>query len=153
MVVPAAKVRALCTSSEASLVRLSRKAELARLHRAEVKKLAARARTLRDKWREAGRRQAVAGKSKQPAATNSQVKEEIIREAQERFEARLTELEKKDAVPKATRRETITKLRRNAEHRAKRAAVRKGMSAAEDLLNTAPRKAKPAATARKAKRS
>jgi hypothetical protein len=151
MAVPAAKVRALCTAPEASLVRFSRKAELAQLNRAEVKKLATQARSLRNKSREAGRKQSVAGKGDQAAATNSQLKEEIFREAQERFEARLAELEKKGPAAKAKLRPAVTKKGRSAEHRAKRAAVRKGMTAVEDLLNAAPRKAKPAT--RKAKRS
>ena len=57
MTVSAAKVKALCTSAEASLVRASRKTDLARLDGAEVKKLADRARELRDKWRDLNRGQ------------------------------------------------------------------------------------------------
>ncbi|HVU88986.1 MAG TPA: hypothetical protein VHD36_16800 [Pirellulales bacterium] len=149
MTVPAAKVKALCTSAEASLVRTSRKADLARLDRAEVKKLADRARALRDKWRDLNRRQPRGKAANAEAATNSNLKEEIFREAQDRFDARLAQLDKGDAAPAGKSRPKITKERRAAEHRATRAAVRKGMAAAENLINVEKRREVPAPKAKK----
>ncbi len=74
MTVPAAKVKALCTASEVSLVRSSRKAELAQLDGAEVKKLAILARQLRDKWRDLNRRQSRArGPKNDPARRGHQL--------------------------------------------------------------------------------
>lgn len=150
MTVPAAKVKALCTSAEASLVRASRKADLTRLDRAEVKKLADRARALRDKWRDLNRSQSRGKGATHDAAavSNSKLKEEIFREAQESFDAHLAKLDKDGAAAAQKPRAKVTKERRAAEHRATRAAVRKGMSAAEDLLNVekrskAPRHAAP----------
>ncbi len=145
MPVPAAKVKALCTASEAARCCASRKAELEKLDGAEVKKLAILARQLRDKWRDLNRRQSRArGPKNDPHAadTNSHVKEEIFRDAHARFEERITELQKAGVSTNAEPR-TNTKKHRGAEHRAACAAVRKGMTAAEDLLNAEKRRAAP----------
>ena len=57
MTIPASKVRSCCTSSETALVRASRKGELEQLSHAALKRLAVRAGTLSDKWRDLGRGQ------------------------------------------------------------------------------------------------
>ena len=145
MPVPAAKVKALCTASETTLVHSSRKAELAQLDGAEVKKLAILARQLHDKWGDLNRRQSRAhGATHAPhdVDTNSHVKEEIFRDAHARFEERMLELQKAGVSTDAQPR-TNTKKHRGVEHRATRAAVRKGMSAAEDLLNAERQRAAP----------
>jgi hypothetical protein len=135
MAIPASKVRAICTASEAELVRASRKSELDKLSHAEVEKLLGQARKLFRKWRDLGRDQARA-RSQQVGfgekAANTKLKVELFGETVTRLEAQLAKLDKVEAGAKAT---AVTKKDRSAEHRATRAAVRKGMTAAGDLEN------------------
>ena len=134
MAVPASKVRSICTASEAALVRGSRKSELDQLSHAEVEKLLGQARKLFRKWRDLGRSQARARSQKVgfgEKAANTKLKVELFGETATRLEARLAKLDK-DAGAKAA---SLTKKDRSAEHRATRAAVRKGMTAAGDLEN------------------
>jgi hypothetical protein len=141
MTIPASKVRALCSESEIAIVRASRKPELAKLSRAEVKRLAIRARKLRDKWQIVARDQSRA-RSRLVGATqadkNTQLKAEIFRDALDVFEARLKQLDESGA-PTARKSRPKAKKERTAEHRATRAAVRKGITAAADLLNDTSR--------------
>lgn len=141
MTVPAATVRSLCTESEAALVRASRKPGIDELSRAELKRLAVRARKLFDKWNALARAQART-KSQQTGLgdkpQNTQRKAEIFREAVEKLEARLAQAEA--AAGGTKRAKPKTKKSRAAEHRATRAAVRKGLTVAEDLVNSTPRK-------------
>jgi hypothetical protein len=143
MTIPAAKVKSLCTDSEVALVRASRKPELEKLPPARVKQLADRARKLATKWQQLEREQSrnrsrKAGFGESDA--NTRLKAEIFRDAQSGFEAQLARLEKSPAPVKGAAR--TTKKDRSAEHRATRAAIRKGMTAAEDLMNLASAKPK-----------
>jgi len=134
MAIPASTVRAICTASEAELIRASRKSELDKLSHAEVEKLLSQARKLSKKWRDLGRDQARARSQKVgfgEKAANTKLKVELFGETVTRLEARLAKLDK-DAGAKAA---SVTKKDRSAEHRATRAAVRKGLTAAGDLEN------------------
>ncbi len=157
MTIPAAKVKALCTESEAALVRASRKGELELLSHAEVKQLAVRARKLVGKWRDLKRGQSrtrgrEAGFGE--ADANTKLKKQLFLEALTSFEARLEKLEAKGAHTAAKPAPKTTKKHRTVEHRATRAAVRKGMVAAQDLVNSElmsePAPAAPAPVAAKA---
>ena len=136
MVVAAAKVRLLCTDAEAALVRSSRKPELEQLSKVEIKRLAVQARKLADKWRGLARgqsrdRRKATGSSE--LDKNTKLKAQIFRDAQDALEA---ELNKPAAAPIAiTKPIPPSSKQRTSEHRKVRAAVRKGMAAAEDLMN------------------
>lgn len=143
MTISAAKVRLVCTSSEADLVRASRKPALAELSYAEVKRLAARARKLSVKWQDLGQGQARARSRQAGLGTvdsNTALKAEIFREALTSLEARLAKLEAAADTATKKKAKPTTKRDRNVEHRATRSAVRKGMTAVEDLLNTRKKK-------------
>ena len=160
MTIPASKVKSLCTDSEVALVRASRKGELEQLSHAQVKRLAARARKECDKWRDLKRGQARI-RSRQlgfgDAASNTKLKQQVFRDALTSFEARLAKLDASES--RASEKSAgKTKKDRSTEHRATRAAVRKGMTAVQDLVNsqvkevekpadTPPAKSAPAAKA------
>jgi hypothetical protein len=153
MAIAASKVKAICSAAEVKLVRASRKGEIEKLTPAEVKRLAAQAKKLADKWHSLGRGQSRARNRKVgfgEADANTQLKGQIFREALEAFQAKLAQPEKlaggsgKSAAKKS-------KQDRAAEHRATRAAVRKGMTAVEDLLDESEQpKKKPAKAAKPA---
>jgi hypothetical protein len=150
MTVPASKVRSCCTTSEVALVRASRKGQLEKLSQSELKRLAVRARSLFDKWRDLGRGQSRARGRKVGFGeldANTGLKAQIFRDALHSFEAQIKKLAGSTA-PTAKATKPKLKRHRTAEHRSTRAAVRKGMAAVEDLLNTpGQRGKKPAATA------
>jgi hypothetical protein len=141
MPVPAAKVKALCSSTEAELVRKSRPPQIKSLSLAEVKQAKARARKLADKWQGQTHKQSRAQKgSKGAAATdsNTQLKAEIFREALNAFEARQTELEAKGAKPaakKAPAKKAPSKKVKAASHRGARAAIRDELALVTEVLN------------------
>ncbi len=144
MIVPASKVKALCSASETALVRSSRKPQLEQLSATELKRLSARARKLFDKWQALGREQARARSragTPKSDASNTALKTQIFRDALTSFEARLAKLAK-SAESTAKKSKPKTKKVRAAAHRATRAAVRKGMTAVEDLVNASARKRK-----------
>ncbi len=138
MPVPAAKVKALCTSSEADLVRNSRPPQIKALSLAQVKQAKARARKLSDKWqgqlhkqvRQQNRVKGVAA-----ADSNTQLKAEIFREALAAFEARQADLEAKGAKPAAKKSKTPSKKSRAVGHRSTRAAIRNELALVGEVLN------------------
>jgi hypothetical protein len=147
MAVTVSTIKALCTQSEAALVKKSR--QLEQFTAAELKKLSARARKLSYNWHAVAR-----GKSRArgresgfgEAAANTKTKAQIFRDALVRFEARLAEVGAELSAAGKRARRGASKRERSAEHRARRAAVRKGLTAAEDLLNAEARpQPKPAA--------
>ncbi len=145
MTIAASRVKALCTPTETALVRASRKGQLENLSSEVLKKNAALAKKLADKWRDLGRDQSrvrsrATGHGEHDS--NTQVKEQIFREAHTAFTAQLAAIGNGGTSAKASTKPK-SKRDRNTEHRATRAAVRKGMSAVEDLLNAEkPRRAK-----------
>jgi hypothetical protein len=136
MTIPKSKVKSLCTNSEVALVRASRKGEIEKLSHSQLKRFAVRARKHFDKWRDLGRRHARTRSRLDSGdlGANTKLKAQIFREALDSFQARSTELEAAN-VPAAKKSQRKTKRDRSAEHRTTRAAVRKGMTAVEDLLN------------------
>ncbi|HEX5446587.1 MAG TPA: hypothetical protein VFW87_22405 [Pirellulales bacterium] len=138
MTIPASKVKSICTRSEAALVRASRKGELEHLSPAELKNRTAQARKLADKWQGLVRSQSRT-RSRQAGygdtSANTALKAQIFREALASFQSRLAELDGTKG-PAARPAKPKSKRERSATHRASRAAVRKGMTAVEDLLNT-----------------
>lgn len=149
MTIPAVKVKSICTKEEIALVRASRAPELEQLSAVEVKRLAVRARELFNKWQALSRKQSRQSGRQTGASEvdkNTRMKVEIFREARATLEARLEKIGAAvaaGATPVPTPRHK-TKVDRNAEHRVTRAAVRKGMTAVEDLLNAGRKRAKPA---------
>ena len=137
MTIPASKVRSLCTSSEIALVSASRKPELDQLSHAEVKRLAVRAQSCSTSgkvWVVASRATAD-GSLVQVISTQIRSSSEIFRDALENFEARLANPATSVAPAVRTTRPK-TKKSRSGGHRTARAAIRKGMTAVEDVLNT-----------------
>lgn len=137
MAIPASKVKAVCTDAEIALVRASRKGEIDQLSPQRIQQLAARTRKLLRKWQGLARGQArtrgrQAGHGE--ASANTKLKVEIFSEALEHFEMQLKKLGKSTAAS-AGKASRSRKKERSAEHRARRAAVRKGMTAATDLSN------------------
>jgi hypothetical protein len=151
MTIAASKVKAICSASEIKLVRASRKGEIEKLSPAEVKRFAAQAKKLADKWRSLGRGQARSRNRKVgfgEAAANTQLKSQIFGDALAAFETKRAELEK--SVDSSAKQSPIkSKKDRTTEHRTVRAGIRKGMAAAEDLLNTAKQAKKKAKVASK----
>lgn len=147
MVVSAAKVRSLCSASEAALVRFSRKGEIEQLTPARLKQLSARAKKLADKWKDLGRSQS-RGRGRElgtaNAEANTKLKAQIFEEALQSFEARLAKVAtapaKTGKVSKTAAPKRPTKKTRAVEHRATRASTRKTLAAKEAKLNAKPRK-------------
>jgi hypothetical protein len=136
MSIAASKVRTICTSSEAALVRASRRPQIAQLSHADVRRLSNRARKLFDKWQGLSRAQS-RGRSRAKglgeSAANTQLKTEIFRDALESLNARLAALDG-SGNPKGSARKT--KRSRRAEHRAARAATRQGMVTTQRQVNS-----------------
>jgi hypothetical protein len=135
MTISETKLSALCNSSEIQVVRASRRPELNQLTHAELKRLAARARKLADKWHGQSRsqarkisRQVGSGLS----SRNTSLKSQVFSEALHAIGARLAELET-PAQGRAKSRPKTRKIR-NAGHRATRAKVRKGLARSSDNL-------------------
>ena len=78
---------------------------------------------------------------KSDLAENTRIKEQIFRDALDAFEAQLA---KPAVAAPAAKPIPPTSKERSSEHRATRAAIRKGLTATEDLLNTKAAKKKPA---------
>ena len=129
MAISAAKVSSLCNNSELQLVQASRSPELNRLSHAELKRLAARARKLADKWLGQYRSQARI-RSRQTgtgaAASNTRLKAQVFSDAFRNMQARLAELDAPVAAGAKSRPKT--KKVRNASHRKTRAKVRKALA-------------------------
>jgi hypothetical protein len=139
MTVPAAKVKEICTAQEAALVRSSRSPALGKLTPAEVKKNAARARKLYDKWLALSRGQSRA-KSKKTgfgeSKANTSLKLEILGDALKSFENKLSKLESVTG----TKKKAKTKKARSAGHRAARAEIRAELALEKETLKKTPSK-------------
>lgn len=138
MAVPASKVKAICTTAEASLVRASRKPVLNELTSAELKRNAVRARKLFDKWQGLSRGQSRDRRRRTGSSDidpNTQLKAQIFREALDGFEAQLAKTDQ--AAPRTgnSARAKATKKIRGSEHRATRAAVRKAATVVKKSIN------------------
>ncbi|QEG37183.1 hypothetical protein [Bythopirellula goksoeyrii] len=131
MPVPAAKVKEVCSTQEAKLVRSSRRPELGKLTPSQVKQHAARARKLYEKWLALSREQSRA-KSKKTgfgdSQANTKLKVEIFGDALKSFEAELAKIDPQSTPKKKAK----TKKARSAGHRAARAEVRAKLRAEVD---------------------
>jgi len=129
MVVPAAKVKEICTATEVVLVRNSRAPSINLLTPAELKQHAARARKLYDKWLALSRSQARARSGKVgfgETQANTELKLQIFADALKNFEGQISKqqpiaISSKSVAPK-------TKKSRNLGHRATRAEIRDELS-------------------------
>ena len=121
MTVSIQKARALCTKPELALFKASLPKTVATLTPAVLKRDVARARNLRDKNRQLGKKQARGGKEGERTALKAQ----LFDEALGRFQAQLAVLEKA-AKKKATRQRARTaknpKARRSAKAKAAKSA-------------------------------
>ncbi len=156
MVVPASKVRALCTESETNLVRASWRPVLGQLTAAQAKRNAARARKLFDKWQKLDRDQSRSHRRKTGSGvrnTQTSVKVEIFQDAMLRFEGRLQELQTAALTPAAGRSKKKAKVKKaTPDHRGSRAVTRKLMRDAEEAMQPPKQRAKSKrATAKKPK--
>jgi hypothetical protein len=129
MTVSETKLSALCNSSEIQVVRASRRPELNQLTHAELKRLAARARKLADKWQ--GQSRSRARKMSRQIGSgistrNTSLKSQVFSEALRAIGVRLAELEA--PAPGTAKSRPKTKKLRNAGHRATRAKVRKSLA-------------------------
>ncbi len=144
MTIPASKVRTLCSTAEAALVRASRKPELEQLTPAQLKRLANQAKKLSDKWADLGRTQSRARNRKVgfgDVDANTKLKAQIFSDALASLEAKLAKAEKSTVSATKTLKPK-TKKDRNADHRSDRAAVRKGLAMIEDSIKSRAKKKK-----------
>ncbi len=125
-----AKARELCSASELRLVEASRRQEIGQLSEAQLKRNVARARKLRDKWRDLAARQTRQVQQQQRSRVTdrnarSAEKQAIFDEVLARFEARLEKVSSGAAAP-GTRQAAArpSKRKRTLRHRETRAAVR-----------------------------
>ena len=147
MSVPASRVRSVCTAAEVKLVRASRRPEVQRLTPAELRRYAAQARKLMDKWQAQSRRQSRSQQSGEEGqnSTNTSLKEQIFREAVESFELHLATQTARGTHPGDKARPPMAKKKRAASHRRSRTTARLGLASTENELNSPPgqrRKAK-----------
>ena len=139
MAIPAAKVKEICTPQEAALVRSSRNPALGKLTPAELKKNAARARKLYDKWLAQSRGQSRASSKKTgfgESKPNTSLKVEIFGDALKSYEDKLAKL------PAATgpKQKPKTKKARGAGHRSARAEIRHELALEKESLKKPAKK-------------
>ncbi|MBS0260697.1 MAG: hypothetical protein JSS02_01975 [Planctomycetes bacterium] len=132
MLVPASKVKSICTSAEIELVRASRKPDLNLHTPAQLKRLSLRARKLFEKWQDQGRAQA-RNKSQETGAGSvaerTHLKIQVFADALQSFEARLAKLEAAPSASAVKSKSKAKKKGRVAANRATRAQVRKDLAA------------------------
>ncbi len=147
MPISVAQAKSLCNDSELSLVKASTRTEIGKLPVAQLRQKVARARKLRDKWRDQALTQRRATQTAQRARqtdanARSEEKATLFAEVLERFETQLTKLEAKGA-PAGSAPKRLTKRAKSAEHRATRAVVRESLKEIKSDLRT---KKKPTKT-------
>jgi hypothetical protein len=143
--------KALCTASEFSLLEETKPKNLTGLTEGELKRKAAQARKLSDKWRDQARSK---GHSTDGSAARSQQKHELFQEALVRFEARLQRVSSSTgAAKKATTKQAVAKKAPAKKVSAKKAPAKKA-PAKKASAKKAPAKKAPAkkASATKAAR-
>lgn len=137
------QARALCTASEYALVKASTRTEVVKLSPSRLKAKIARARKLRNKWRDQHRTQrrrvqSQRGKREAPEDTRSRKKRKLFDQVIERFETQLARasVPKKKATTKrkpkvrAPRGLKADRPDRRLQRKAKSAAKRAGFKAA-----------------------
>lgn len=148
MAISIARAKALCSGAELALVKASSKQEIGTHTAARLKQKQARARKLRDKWRDqvaAQKRQGKAGAAGAADNKNSAEKAALFDEVVARFTAQLEKAEGEGKTPGPMGRRRSTKTTRSKTHRASRAEVRGELADAKRELKAKPKKqAKPA---------
>lgn len=127
MAISMARAKALCSASELALVKASSKQEIGTHTTARLKQKQARARKLRDKWRDQVASQQRKGKAGAAGAAdnkNSAEKAALFDEVVARFTAQLEKAEAAGKTPGPMGRRRSTKTSRSRTHRASRAEVR-----------------------------
>ncbi len=137
-----AKARSLCTKSEIELVAASSPKNLSKLSAARLRQKVAQARKLRDKWLDQAQQQRRAKQAAQQArgtssAVRSEQKAELFAEVLDRFEKRLQKVDGAGGSASGTKpkRQNPPRKVRAAEHRDKRAAVRKALQAEQEEID------------------
>lgn len=135
------KARELCNNSEWQLVEACKRDEISTLSETQLKRHVARARKLRDKWRD----QAVSQRRKTQQAQNarqtaanarSAEKAELFDEVLARFEKRLGKVaSSSESAGSATTKKTPPRRVRSEEHRATRSTVRKKLASKRAKLD------------------
>lgn len=151
MAISTARAKVLCSGTELALVKASSKQEIGTHTAARLKQKQARARKLRDKWRDQVASQRRTAKSKTGAAEgdkNSAEKAALFEEVLARFTAQLEKAESqgKSAGPMGRRRST--KTARSRSHRAERAEVRGELAEAKADIKAKGKVKKKAAPAK-----
>jgi hypothetical protein len=128
------KARELCNKSEWELVKASKRDEIGQLTEAQLKRHVARARTMRDKWRDQAVTQRRKTQQEQQARTTSAnarsaEKAEIFDDVLARFEKQLQRVAaSSSSTSGGSARKSPPKRVRSEEHRASRAQVRKKLA-------------------------
>lgn len=146
--VPQAKVKALCTTAEAELVKASRRPEIGQHDARALKKYVTQARKLRDKWRGQATKQRRDTQQRHNARVadgekRSEQKAEIFDATLAAFEKQLEKVSTTGgSASKAAPKKKVTKAKRSAGHRAERAVKRGSLEAVREEMNAAGKPAK-----------
>ena len=128
MAISMARAKALCSGTELALVKASTRQEIGTHTAARLKQKQARARKLRDKWRDqVAAQKRTRRRPGRPSAAdnkNSAEKAELFDEVLGRFTAQLEKAEAAGKTPGPMGRRRSTKTARSRTHRASRAEVR-----------------------------
>ncbi|QDV72219.1 hypothetical protein [Botrimarina mediterranea] len=148
--VPLAKVKALCTAAEYDLVQASRRPQIGQHDAAALKQHVAKARKLRDKWRDQATKQRRDTQQRHNARVadgekRSEQKVEVFDAALAAFEKQLAKVSASGGgSSKAAPKKKSTKSARTPDHRADRASKRATLEAQREELNAATAKKKSA---------
>jgi hypothetical protein len=147
MAISAAQAKSLCTASELTLVKASSRKDIGKLSAAQLRQKIARARNLRDKWRDQAKTQRraaqAATRSRQSSANaRSGEKAELFAEVLARFEKQLAGLEAKGKGGGA-RPKGMSPRARSATHRATRAVMRDALKESRLEMGGRKKPAKP----------
>lgn len=144
MAISMARAKVLCSGAELALVKASSKQEIGTHTAARLKQKQARARKLRDKWRDQVAAQKRQGKAGAADNKNSAEKAALFDKVVARFTAQLEKAEGEGKTPGPMGRRRSTKTARSRTHRAARAEVRGELAEAKRELKAKPKKkAKP----------
>lgn len=149
MAISVAQAKSLCNATELALVKASTRTEIGQLSAAQLRQKIARARKLRDKWRDQAERQRRATQTAQRARqtdanARSAEKATLFAEVLGRFETQLTKLEAKGATGGSAPKRLAPRAR-SATHRATRAVVRDSLKEIKLGLRKPKKTSKPKA--------
>jgi len=144
------EIRSMCTKAEYALISASRSPSIEKLSAVELKKNAANARKLSDKWQKLSRGQS-RSESRQTGEPNldsrSYAKQQAIHDALVAYEARLATASTTTSVQASAKK--VTPKQRTASARVSRQAARTELQGVKKTLNKAAKAAAPKAAATK----